>query len=135
PALCLLIVTWPLPAAAQPGFPPDAPPLPQPGTPDQPTIVTADEAIAMDRARMQGVLDRDCPPALNEEVVVCGRRQGFQRYRLPMADPVLGRGTGVRAGDAQLYAMEAGRTRCAAGGREQPCGGGLGLIGIGVTVA
>ena len=135
PALCLLIAIWPLPATAQAGFAPDAPPLPQPGTPEQPTIVTADEAIAMDRARMLGVLDRECPPALNEEVVVCGRRQGFQRYRLPMADPALGRGTGVRAGDAQLYAMEANNQRCSAVGRDQQCGGGFDLIGIGFTIA
>jgi hypothetical protein len=33
--------------------------LPQPGTPDQPTIVTADEAIAMDRARVHTMIDRD----------------------------------------------------------------------------
>jgi len=134
PALFFLVVAGPLPAVAQPGLPSDSPPLPQPGTPDQPTIVTAEEAIAMDRARVHAVLDRECPPALNEEVVVCGRRQGFQRYRLPMAEAELGRATGVRAGDAQLYAMEAGSTRCSAVGRDQQCGGGLDLIGIGFTI-
>ena len=135
PALCLLILIWPLPAAAQAGFPPDASPVPRPGTPDQRTVVTADEAIEMDRARLREVLDRECPPALNEEVVVCGRRQGLQRYRLPMADPVLGRSTGVRAGDAQLYAMEANNQRCSPVGRDQQCGGGFDLIGIGFTIA
>jgi hypothetical protein len=109
--------------------------LPQPGTPDQPTLVTADEAIAMDRARVHAILDRDCPPGLlDEEVVVCGRRPGFQRYRVPMTGPDVSAGTRERAGDAQLYAIEAGSERCSAVGRDQMCGGGIDLIGIGFTI-
>ena len=134
PTLCLLIVLWPSAAFAQSGLPLDAGPLPQPGTPDQPTIVTAEEAIAMDNARVRELLDRDCPPALNEEVVVCGRRQGFQRYRVPMQGPDVSPGTRERAADAQLYAMEAGSTRCSAVGRDQQCGGGLDVIGIGFMI-
>ena len=135
PALFLLVVTGPLPAAAQTGLPQDRPPLPQPGTPDQPTLVTADEAIAMDRARVQAIIDRDCPPGLlDEEVVVCGRRPGFQRYRVPLRGPDVSLGTRERAADAQLYAMEAGSERCSAVGRDQMCGGGIDLIGIGFTI-
>lgn len=134
PALSLLLLIWPLPAFAQVGLPQDAPPLPQPGTPEQPTIVTADEAIAMDRVRVHSVLDTECPPGLDAEVVVCGRRPGIQRFRVPAADPVAGRGTGVRAGDAQLYAMEANNQRCTPVGRDQQCGGGLNVIGIGLTI-
>jgi hypothetical protein len=92
PAL-FLAVLQPLPLTAQTGLPDDRPALPQPGTAAAPTIVTADEAIAMGRARVHEILDTECPPGLSDEVVVCGRRLAFQRYRVPMADPVLGRGT------------------------------------------
>jgi len=135
PALLLLAVFQPPLLAAQTGLPDERPSLPQPGTPDAPTIVTADEAIAMDRARVHEVIDRDCPPSLNDEVVVCGRRQGLQRYRLPMAETELGRGTGVRAGDAQLHAMEANDQRCSPVGRDNGCGGGVDLIGVGFAIA
>jgi hypothetical protein len=135
PALFLLIMAEPLPAIAQAGLPQDARPLPQPGTPDQPTIVTAEEAIEMDRARVHAILDRNCPPGLlDEDVVVCGRRPGFQRYRVPMAGPDVSEGTRERAGDAQLYAMEANDQSCSPVGRDQMCGGGIDLIGIGFTI-
>jgi len=135
PALFLLVVTGPFPAAAQTGLPQDPRPLPQPGTAEAPTLVTADEAIAMDRARVRGILDRECPPGLlDEDVVVCGRRPGYQRYRVPMTGPDISRGTRARAGDAQLHALDAGRTGCSAVGRDQQCGGGLDVIGIGFAL-
>ena len=135
PALFLLVLVLPLPAIAQTGLPQDQPLLPQPGTPEAPTIVTADEAIAMDRARVRDVVEADCPPGqLDEEVIVCGRRPGYQRYRVPMAGPDISQGTRERAGDAQLYAMDAGGTRCSAVGRDQQCGGGLDVIGIGFAI-
>jgi hypothetical protein len=134
PALFLLVVIWPSAALAQTGLPAEGPPLPHPGTADAPTIVTADEAIAVGRARVREILDTECPPGLGDEVVVCGRRRGIQRYRVPMADPVFGRGTGVRAGDAQLHAMEGNNQRCSPVGRDNGCGGGLDLIGIGFTL-
>ncbi|HTU12876.1 MAG TPA: hypothetical protein VMG08_18450 [Allosphingosinicella sp.] len=135
PALLLLVLIPPLPAVAQPGPSQGGPPLPQAGTPELPTIVTADEAIAMERARVRDVLDRDCPPGqLDEEVIVCGRRPAYQRYRVPMAGPDISPGTRERAGDAQLYAMDAGSTRCSAVGRDQQCGGGLDVIGIGFAI-
>jgi hypothetical protein len=132
--LFLLAVVQPLPLAGQTGLPGDQPPLPQPGTADAPTIVTADEAIAMGRASVREIMDTECPPGLSDEVVVCGRRRSFQRYRVPMADPVFGRGTGVRAGDAQLHAMEANNQSCSPVGRDNGCGGGIDLIGIGFTI-
>ena len=135
PALLLLVLIRPVPASAQAGLLQDEPLLPQPGTPDQPTIVTADEAIAMDRTRMRGLVGTDCPPGqLDDEVIVCGRREGIQRYRVPIADPVAGGGMRARAGDAQLYAMEANSQRCSPVGRDQMCGGGLDLLGIGFTI-
>jgi hypothetical protein len=135
PALFLLVVTGPFPASAQTGLSSDAPPLPQPGTPDQPTIVTADEAIAMDRVRVHSILDTECPPGeLDDEVVVCGRRPGFQRYRVPMAGADLGPGSRERAGDAQLSAMAANDQSCSPVGRDNGCGGGVDLIGIGFTI-
>ena len=135
PALVLLVLTGPFPAVAQTGLPQDSAPLPQPGTPEQPTIVTADEAIAMDQARIHAIIDRDCPPGLlDEEVVVCGRRPGFQHYRVPMSGPDFSRGTRTRAGDAQLHAMAANDQSCSPVGRDQMCGGGLDLIGIGFTI-
>ena len=134
PALCPLIAIWSLPASAQTGFPSDPPPLPQPGTPDVPMTVTADEAMAMGRARVREIMETECPPGLSDEVVVCGRRRGIQRYRVPMAEPVFGRGTGVRAGDAQLHAMEANDQRCSPVGRDNGCVGGIDLIGIGFTI-
>lgn len=135
PALLLFVVFTPLPALAQAGLPVDAPALPQPGTPDQPTLVTADEAIAMDGARIRDFVQTECPPGQLEEVIVCGRRPGYQRYRVPMTGPDTSPGTRARAADAQLYAMEAGSTRCSAVGRDQECGGGLDVIGIGFAIA
>ena len=135
PALLLLLLAWPLPAAALAGLPQDERPLPNPGTAEQPTIVTADEAIAMDRARLRNMVGTACPQGLlDDEVVVCGRREGLQRYRVPAADPVAGAALRGRAGDAQLYAMEANNQRCSPVGRDQMCSGGLDVIGIGVTL-
>jgi hypothetical protein len=136
PALFLLVLIWPGAASAQTVLREDERPLPQPGTPDQPTIVTADEAIAMDRARLRSMVGTDCPPGqLDDEVIVCGRREGIQRYRVPMADPVAGGGMRARAGDAQLHAMAANDQRCSPVGRDQMCGGGLDIIAIGFTIA
>jgi hypothetical protein len=141
PALLLMATIWPATAFAQAGLSQDASssqegrPLPQPGTANQPTIVTADEAIAMDRARLRNVVGTACTQGLlDSEVVVCGRREGIQRYRVPAADPVAGAAMRSRPGDAQLYAMEANDQRCSPVGRDQQCGGGLDLIGIGFTI-
>jgi hypothetical protein len=131
----LVAAVQPLPGHAQGGPPGGAPPLPQPGTPDRPTLVTADEAMALDRERMRSLLETDCPPIrLDDEVVVCGRRPDYRRFRVPMAGPDVSRGTRERSADAQLHALEAGSNRCSAVGRDQTCGGGLDLIGIGFTI-
>jgi hypothetical protein len=89
----------------------------------------------MDRARMREVVSTECPQGvLDTDVVVCGRRPGYQRYRVPFAGPDVSPGTRERAADAQLSAMEAGGTRCSAVGRDQQCGGGLDIIGIGFAI-
>lgn len=135
PALILLILVVPAPAAAQTSLPEETAPLPEPGTAESPTIVTADEAIAMGRAQIRDMISIDCPPGrAGEEVVVCGRRQNPSRYRLPLARAELGRGTGVRAGDAQLHAMEANDQRCTPIGRDNGCGDGIDVIGIGFAI-
>jgi hypothetical protein len=135
PALLLLVLSGPLPALAQTGLPQDSPPLPQPGTPDQPTIVTAEEAIAMNRARVHAILDTECPAGqLDDEVVVCGKRPGYQRYRVPMAAADFSPGARQRAGDAQLSAMAANDQGCSPVGRDNGCGGGIDLIGIGFAI-
>ena len=141
PALLFMAMIWPALASAQTGVARDASsaeegrPLPQPGTADQPTIVTADEAIAMDRARLRNMVGTACPQGLlDSEIVVCGRREGIQRYRVPAADPVAGAAMRSRPGDAQLHAMEANDQRCSPVGRDQQCGGGLDLLGIGFMI-
>jgi hypothetical protein len=109
-------------------------PLPQPGTEAAPTIVTADEAVAMSRRQVRDMVARTCPPgAEDSDVVVCGRRAARSPYRLPLPSaPVPG--TGERAGGEQLAQMDAGSTRCSAVGRDQQCGGGLDVIGIGFAI-
>lgn len=136
PAVLLSALAWPAAAFAQAGLPEETRPLPQTGTRDQPVIVTADEAIAIAGTRMRDMVATVCPQnALDDEVVVCGRRPGYQRYRIPLAEELQERG-GIppRAGDAQLYAMEANDQRCSPVGRDQMCGGGLDIIGIGFTM-
>jgi hypothetical protein len=137
PAL-LLAMAWPAAAFGQSTPLPDpaheAPAPPQPGTEAAPTIVTADEAVAMGRRQVSEMVAQACPSGTTDsDVVVCGRRAGVSRYRLPL--PVAPTpGTGERAGGEQLAAMEAGGTRCSAVGRDQQCGGGLDIFGIGFAV-
>ena len=134
PALLFLIVAGPLPAVAQTGLSQEVPPLPEAGAPDQPTLVTADEAIAIARLRLHDILDTECPPSLDDDVVVCGRRPGFQRYRVPITGPDTSPGTRERAGDAQLTAMEANSQRCSPVGRDNGCGGGIDIFGLGFAI-
>lgn len=138
PALLLLAMAWPAPALAQSPPLPDpaneAPPPPQPGTDAAPTIVTADEAVAMSRRQVSEIVAQVCPPGTTDsDVVVCGRRAGMSPYRLPL--PVAPTpGTGEQAGGEQLAAMDAGSTRCSAVGRDQQCGGGFDIFGIGFAI-
>ncbi|MEA3012497.1 MAG: hypothetical protein QOD42_1042 [Sphingomonadales bacterium] len=138
PALLLLALAGPAASFGQsistsdPAHEAAAPP--QPGTDAAPTIVTADEAVAMSRRQVSDMVARACPPgAEDSDVVVCGRRAAQSPYRLPL--PVAPTpGTGERAGGEQLAAMEAGSTRCSAVGRDQQCGGGFDVIGIGFAI-
>ncbi len=114
-ALVPLLAAWPCEAAAQ--------------------AVNADEAIALQQAQVRGVVERRCPAAAGgEDIVVCGRQERIQRYRVPL--PVQGNaGPHARAGGEQLAAMDGGDDRCSTVGRDQQCGGGLDMIGIGFTIA
>jgi hypothetical protein len=138
PRLLLLAVVWPAPAFAQSMPESDPAPAaalaPPPGTEADPTIVTADEAMAMSRRQVRDMVARTCPPgAADSDVVVCGRREGVSRYRLPL--PIAAApGSRERAGGEQLAAMAAGSERCSAVGRDQQCGGGFDVIGIGFAV-
>jgi hypothetical protein len=138
PALLLLAIAWPAAAFGQtlPVADPahEASPPPQPGTEAAPTIVTADEAVAMSRRQVSDMVGQACPPgATDSDVVVCGRRAGVSPYRLPL--PVAPTpGTGERAGGEQLAQMDAGSTRCSAVGRDQQCGGGFDIFGIGFAI-
>ncbi len=126
PALLLLTLVIPAPALGQ---------APVPGPSGSPRTVTAEEAIEIDRARLRNVLETDCPPiTLDDEVVVCGRRPDYRRFRVPMSGADVSAGTRERSADAQRYALEAGGTRCSAVGRDQICGGGLDVIGIGFAI-
>ncbi|HVQ08906.1 MAG TPA: hypothetical protein VMS43_10790 [Allosphingosinicella sp.] len=142
PALLLLAIAWPAAALGQGTAISDAladpareaPPLPQPGTEATPTIVTADEALAMSRSQIREMVAQACPPgATDSDVIVCGRRAARSLYRLPLPVPPTP-GTGERAGGEQLAAMEAGSTRCSAVGRDQQCGGGFDVFAIGFAV-
>jgi hypothetical protein len=121
-ALAGAATIWTAAASAQPGEPP--------------TIVTAEEAIAMNRAQLRDLVARRCPPGTERdgEVVVCGRREGYPRYRLADPDTRPAPGTGERAGGEQLAAMAAGSERCSTVGRDQQCGGGLDIFGIGFAI-
>jgi hypothetical protein len=138
PALLLLAMAWPAATFGQAEAVPDpaheAPAPPQPGTEAAPTLVTADEAVAMSRRQVSDMVARTCPPgATDSDVVVCGRRAGVSLYRLPL--PVApAPGTGERAGGEQLARMDAGSERCSAVGRDQQCGGGFDMIGIGFAI-
>ena len=108
-----------------------------PAQPDaMPTVVTAEEAIELNRAQLRDLVGRRCPPGTERdgEVVVCGRRDGFPRYRLSDPETRPAPGTGERAGGEQLAAMAAGSERCSTIGPNPQCGGGLDLIGIGFAV-
>ena len=114
-ALVPLLAAWPGAATAQ--------------------AVTAEEAIAQQQAQVRGVVERRCPAgAGGEDIVVCGRPERVQRYRVPLPAPETA-GIHARAGGEQLAAMDGGDDRCSTVGRDQQCGGGLDMIGIGFTIA
>ena len=78
----------------------------------------------------------DCPPAADdEEIIVCGSRaEDNDRHRLPLAAQPQP-GAADRAGGEQRAALAIDSSRCTTVGRDQSCGGGLDVIGIGFAVA
>lgn len=70
--------------------------------------VTPEEVIERQRAEIAEVVSQACPESADpNNVVVCGRRERFARYRVPSADPALGIRPANRAGGEQLHAMNA----------------------------
>ena len=72
----------------------------------------------------------------DNEVVVCGRRAGLSRYRAAVAEtrPTPGHAASARAASRSPRWTPAA-TRCSAVGRDQQCGGGFDVIGIGFAIA
>ena len=93
-----------------------------------------EEAAARQQAQVRALVAQSCPLGNGNEVVVCGRREPVQRYRAPLPELAATR-TPERAGDAQLTALATDAGRCSPAIRDQQCGGGLDVIGIGFTVA
>ena len=136
PALLLLATAWPAAAFGQSQAPYDPAhqeaPAPLPGSDAVPTIVTADEAVAMSRRQVKDMVGRSCPPERPTATSSSAAAEGVSRYRLPL--PVgpcrdrraSGRGAARRDGRGR-HALLGGR-------RDQQCGGGLDMIGIGFAV-
>ncbi len=92
------------------------------------------DAAARQQAEVRALVAQSCPAGEGSEVVVCGRREPVQRYRAPLPELAATR-TPERAGDAQLAALATDSGRCSPAIRDQQCGGGLDMIGIGFTIA
>ena len=99
----------------------------------QPPALGAD-AVEAQRGDVRAVAVPDCPEPTAEEIVVCGRREEEEARRFRVAPTPYAPGLADRAGGAQLEAMEAGDTRCSTVGLNQNCGGGLDVIGVGMTI-
>lgn len=97
--------------------------------------VTPEEAIANQQAEIRGFASQVCPPAESlSDVVVCGRREPVQRYRVPLSELPEGSRRRERAGGPQLDAMEAGSTVCSTvGPMPRGCTRGLDVMAIGAT--
>jgi len=71
-----------------------------------------EEAIERQRAEVSEVVNQVCPPGADPQdpnnVVVCGRREPFPRYRVPSADPALDMAPAGRAGGEQMAVLTAG---------------------------
>lgn len=98
--------------------------------------VTPEEAIANQQAEIRDFASQICPPAASlNDVVVCGRREPVQRYRVPLSELPEGSRRRERAGGPQLDAMEAGSTLCSTvGPMPRGCTRGLDVMAIGATV-
>ena len=68
--------------------------------------VTPEEAIEAQRAAIAELAGQVCPESADpNNVVVCGRRERFARYRVPSADPALAMRPANRAGGEQMNAL------------------------------
>ena len=97
--------------------------------------VSAAGAAARQQAQVRDMVAQSCPAgAEGSDVVVCGRREPVQRYRAPLPN-IAATGRHDRAGGEQLAEMTTGSERCSPAIRDQQCGGGLDMIGIGFAIA
>jgi len=114
-ALWLLLPLLPTPAAAQP--------------------VAGDWVVPAPPLEVHLPPRLDCPrPADEAEIVVCGTREEDRRYRLPLAAERTP-GAAERAGGEQRAALALDTGGCTTVGRDQQCGGGLDMIGVGFAIA
>jgi hypothetical protein len=91
---------------------------------------TAEEAMRHYREAFPAVDEIDCPkPKTPDEIVVCGRSNAPEPYRLPLPAETL---PGARAAGEPVTAVEAmGKIEtCSTVGPNQMCGGGLPIIPI-----
>lgn len=100
---------------------------------------TPEEAIEAQRAELREVVNQVCPPGVDpgdpNNVVVCGRRELYPRYRVPEA---IAEGSRLRetAGGEQRRAMAAGGTACSTvGPMPTGCTSGLNVFAIGAGIA
>ena len=95
-----------------------------------------DEVMASQRSALRQAMRIDCPPASDDqEIIVCGSRaEDNDRHRLPLASAPQP-GAADRAGGEQRAALAIDSSPCTTVGRDQRCGGGLDVIGVGAAVA
>jgi hypothetical protein len=80
---------------------------------------------------VRDLIQRQCP-AGSDEIVVCGRRERPERYRLPLpAAPAPS--PRDQAGGEQREALAIDTSRCTAVGRDQDCGH-VDLLGMGIMI-
>ena len=106
------------------------------GAPAAAQTDSVEGAIAAQRSTLRQALRVECPPAEDEEeIVVCGSREGEnRRHRVPLPT-VSTPGSADRAGGEQRAAMAIDTSPCTTVGPNQRCTSGLDMIGIGFAVA
>ena len=73
---------------------------------------------------------RECQ--VGDEIIVCGRREPTQRYRLPLRVPATP-SMHDQAGGEQRAALAIDTSRCTTVGRDQNCGG-IDFLGMGIMI-
>lgn len=98
--------------------------------------MSAEEAIAAQRAELRSALRLDCPPgAAGDDIVVCGRSREAERQRLPLPSRVEPGARTRLPGEPPtgMDALNADSSRCTTVGRAQSCGG-VDFLGAGIMI-